>query len=133
MKREDVVTEWKKLCRSRKIPLPEKGSAPVLRETDQKVRDAGIRWYTGAFPGEPDIATLVLGADSYKRHKSRIDHGMRLDSWSEGERKRTTQSIRVLVNAIEEYWKMGVKKRKRIGKEEEDEEWSPRRRRRSTR
>ena len=112
MKREDVNTEWKKLCRSRKIPIPEKGSVPVLKEADRKVRDAGIRWYTGAFPGDPDIATLVIGEESYKKHKSRIEHGMRMEAWSDGERKRTTQSIKALVEAIEKYWEMGTKKRR---------------------
>ena len=127
MTRKDVTSAWKKLCGSRKIPTPEKGSVPVLSETDQKVRDAGIRWYTGAFPGEPDIATLVLGAESYRKHKSRMDHGMRLETWSEGERKKTTQSIKALVEGIEKYWNMGMKKRRLIGDDEGDEDWSPKR------
>ena len=133
MTRKDVTTEWTRLFRSRKIPIPEKGAVPVLKESDSKVRDAGIRWYTGSFPGEPDIIKFVLGTVSYQKHKSRVDHGMRMDTWSETERKRTTQSIKTLVEAIEKYWTMGVKKRKRVLSDVEDEEWWPRRTRRSRR
>ena len=131
MTRKDVTAEWKKLCRSRSIPIPEKGKAPILREVDQKVRDAGIRWYTGSFPGDPDVLKHVLGAATYKQHKSRVDNGMGLDVWGESARKRTTQSIKALVQAIEKYWEMGNGKRKRIESDMEDEEWKPKRTRRS--
>ena len=132
MEWKDVVREWEILCGKRRIPVPEKGTAPVLKETDQKVRDAGIRWYTGSFPGEPDIATFVLGTALYKQHKSRVDHGMRMNSWSESDRKRTTQSIKVLVEAIEKYWKMG-RKRRSADSDEEDEDWVPKRTRKRRR
>ena len=129
MTRKDVTTEWQRLCGRRKIPTPEKGAVPVLKETDSTVRDAGIRWYTGSFPGEPDIITSVLGDELYQQHKSRIDYGMRMDTWNESTRKRTTRSIKVLVDAIDRYWTMGMKKRKRDQADEGDEEWKPKRRR----
>ena len=125
MDRKDVGREWERLCGSRRIPVPEKGTAPVLNEADQKVRDSGIRWYTGSFPGDPDIATFVLGAALYKQHKSRVDHGMRIDAWSESDRKRTSQSIRVLIEAIEKYWTMG-RKRKSADSDKDDADWNPR-------
>jgi len=130
MTRKDVLAEWRKLCRSRNIPIPEKGAVPVLKEADSKVRDAGIRWYTGSFPGEPDIIISVIGEESYQRHKSRVDHGMRMEMWKECVRKRTAESIKVLVDAIEKYSMMGTKKRKRAKPDSEDEEWNPRRKRR---
>ena len=130
MTRKDVILGWKRLCGRRRIPIPEKGVAPVLKETDRKVRDAGIRWYTGSFPGEPDMITLVVGDAAYKQHKSRVDHGMRMDTWSEGDRKRTTKSIKVLVDAIDKYWTIGVKKRRGDGSDLDDEEWQPKRVRR---
>ena len=132
MEWKDVVREWEILCGKRRIPVPEKGTAPVLKETDRKLRDAGIRWYTGSFPGEPDIATFVLGTALYKQHKSREDHGMRMDVWSESDRKRTTQSIKVLVEAIEKYWTM-EKKRRSADSDEEDEDWVPKRARKRRR
>ena len=59
---------------------------------------------------------------------------MRMDMWSECERKRTTQSIKKLVEAIEIYWAMGMKKRKsEKSKSVDDEEWRPKRARRSRR
>ena len=88
----------------------------------------------GAFPGDPDILTDVLGAGMYKKHKLRVDNGMRLDSWSESERKRIRQSIKALVEATEKYWEMGKRKRKMsIESELDDEEWNPKRSRRSRR
>ena len=132
MTHKDVTEEWKRLCRNRKIPTTERGAVPVLKETDSKVRDAGIRWYTGSFPGEPDIISCVLGDDAYKIHKSRVNYGMRMDIWNRGERKRTTESIKVLVDAIETYWKMGKRTRSRYQRDTEgdDEEWHPKRVRR---
>ena len=130
MTKKDVIGEWAKLCGSRKIPIPETGTVPVLKETEQKVRDAGIRWYTGAFPGDSDIIKLVIGDESYKKHKSRVDHGMQMDSWSESERKRSRESIKALVEAIEKYGTMGMMKRRRSKLDEGDEEWHPQRARR---
>ena len=125
MDHKDVAREWERLCGIRKIPVPANGTIPVLKETDQKVRDAGIKWYPGSFPGDPDISKFVLGAARYKQHKSRVDHGMRMDAWNESERKRTTRSIKVLVEAIEKYWMMGPKKRKSTDTDSDDEEWHP--------
>ena len=130
MMRKDVIAEWKRICRSRNIPIPETGAVPVLKEADSKVRDAGIRWYTGSFPGDPDIIISVIGEESYQRHKSRVDHGMRMDMWEKCVRKRTAESIKFLVDAIEKYWITGTKKRKRARPDSEDEEWSLRRNRR---
>ena len=130
MTHKDVTSEWKKLCGSRQIPIPQKGLVPVLKETDSKVRDAGIRWYTGSFPGESDVIAFVLGNVSYKKHKSRVDHGMRMDKWNECERKRTAQSIKILVDAIDKYWTMGMNKRKRTKPDMDEEEWCPKRTRR---
>ena len=130
MTRKDVTSEWQTLCARRSIPTPEKGVVPILNESDPTVRDAGIRWYTGSFPGEPDIITTVIGDESYQQHKSRVDYGMRMDTWNGSTRKRTTSSIKVLVDAIDKYWIMGMKKRKRDRLDEGDEEWHPRRRKR---
>ena len=85
---------------------------------------------TGSFPGDPDIIISVVGDESYQQHKSRVDHGMRMDAWNESTRKRTTSSIKVLVDAIEKYWTLGVKERKRARSDKGDEEWNPKRARR---
>ena len=49
---------------------------------------------------------------------------MRMCAWIEKDRKRTTQSIKVLVEAIEKYWEMGSKRR-RADSDEDDVEWIP--------
>ena len=132
MTNKDVAKEWKVLCSKRKIPIPGKGLVPVLTETNHKVRDAGIKWYTGSFPGDPDMIITVLGEEFYKRHKSIIDHGMQLDTWSTLERNNITKSIKVLLDAVEKYWEIGVKKRRVKRLEEDDEEWIPRKFHRSS-
>ena len=55
---------------------------------------------------------------------------MRLDTWRASERKNITQSIKALGEAIEKYWAMGKRKRKRIDSDVDDEEWHPKRTRR---
>ena len=79
--------------------MPDNGLVPILREGDPKVRDAGIKWYTGSFPGMSDDIQTVLGQERYKREKSRIEVGMQLQSWNMSVRKRTVDSLRVLVSA----------------------------------
>ena len=101
MSKEFVKQSWHALCRGRRrrIPVPDNGLVPILREGDPKVRDAGIKWYTGSFPGMSDDIQTVLGQERYKREKSRIEVGMQLQSWNMSVRKRTVDSLRVLVSA----------------------------------
>ena len=100
----DVRLAWISLCRRRRrrIPVPESGSLPILKERDSRIRDAGIKWYAGSFPGIPDDLKMKLGLESYQRTKVRIEAGMGQEKWSDGVRKRTVDSIRVFLDAREE-------------------------------
>ena len=96
MMKRDVHKAWEVLCRRRRrqIPVPKSGLLPILYEQDRHVRDAGIKWFTGSFPGNPDDLKMMVGPESYQRIKVRIEAGMRMEKWSAGVRKRTTESIR---------------------------------------
>ena len=116
MSKEEVKTAWKALCRGRRrrIPMPDRGLVPILSERDRQVRDAGIRWYTGSFPGMSDDLKTVLGPERYMRNKARIETGMQLEKWDSSVRKRTVDSIRVLVTTREPEVRSRGRKRKRL-------------------
>ena len=101
MSKQDVKKAWQALCRGRRrrIPVSDRGLTPILSEQDCKVRDAGIKWYAGSFPGMSDDLQAVLGLEKYKREKSCIETGMQMERWSTSVRKRTVNSIRVLLCA----------------------------------
>ena len=101
MTRADVRSAWTALCRRKRriIPVPESGTVPILKERDVKIRDAGVKWYAGSFPGMPDDLKAKLGHETYQRTKARIEIGMGVEKWSQGARKRTVDSIRVLLDA----------------------------------
>ena len=94
---------WHQLCRGRRrgIPVPAKGHLPILSERDSQVRDAGIKWYTGTFPGMPDAIRVALGPERYRRVKMRLEIGLREQKWSKGVRKRTVQSLQLVLQAKE--------------------------------
>ena len=98
--RDGLITQWEYLCRARKriIPVPEKGHLPILSERDVKVRDAGIRWYTGAFPGRSDDLKEALGLDMYISTMAWLGAGLVEKRWTAGVRKRTMQSIRSILD-----------------------------------
>ena len=99
MTKNDVHKAWECLCRRRRrrVPVPKSGLLPILYEHDRHVRDAGIKWFTGSFPGNPDDIKMMLGPESYQQTKVRIETGMQLDKWNEVVRKRTTESIREIL------------------------------------
>ena len=101
MTKQDVRKAWEVLCRNRRrqIPLPKSGLLPILYESNRKVRDAGIKWFTGSFPGNPDDLKMVLGPEDYQRIKVRIEAGMKMDTWIESVRKRTIESIHAVLEA----------------------------------
>ena len=103
MSHRDLVQEWERLCRGRRrtIPVPKKGLLPILSERDRQIRDAGIKWYCGSFPGRPDALKVALGIERYTEHKSRIAACMGLETWPAGVRARAAESISTLVHAIE--------------------------------
>ena len=72
------------------------------------------------------MKTFVTDNACFKQLKSRVDYGMRMEHWSDCERKRTTKSIKALVDAIEKYSMIEIKKRKKRDADEDDEEWHPR-------
>ena len=112
MTRRDVEIAWERLCGRcrRRIPVPEKGLLPVLNENDRIVRDAGIRWYCGTFPGKPDVLTQELGEAEYTRHKDRITAGMRAKRWNTRSRKRTIESLKTFSEVLDECVPIGRKR-----------------------
>ena len=112
MVKAEVYIQWERLCRRsrRKIPVPKSGLIPVLEEQNRKVRDAGIKWYCGSFPGNPDRLKAVLPAEEYRRHMTRIQTGMLADTWGPGARSRTVESLLALVAILEEYCQRGKKR-----------------------
>ena len=103
MSKKDVRLAWAGLCRgcSRKIPVPRIGVVPILKEPDSKVREAGIKWFSGSFPGNPVYLKIRLGEAVYQSTKSRLEAGMRLESWNGPVRKRTVDSIRLFLGALD--------------------------------
>ena len=103
MTRRDVETAWERLCDRcrRRIPVPDKGLLPVLNENDRIVRDAGIRWYCGTFPGKPDVLKQELGEAEYTRHKDRIAAGMRAKRWNARSRQRTIESLKMFSEVLD--------------------------------
>ena len=99
MDRKELYNAWQRLCRGRRrgIPIPDKGHLPILKEQDSKVRDAGIRWYTGTFPGMPDDLRMALGQEVYRSTMLRMGVGLRETAWTHHVRKRTLESIRVIL------------------------------------
>ena len=93
---------WTQLCRRcrRQIPIPKSGLVPILNEKDRKARDAGIKWYCGSFPGNPERLQTGLGLAQYTRHKVRIHTGMQAEHWSGGVRRRTVESLQVFLEVL---------------------------------
>ena len=120
MTKQDVRNAWLQLCRGRRrsIPMPTTGHLPILYETNREVRDAGIKWYCGSFPGNPDRLQMILGMEQYNRHKTIIQTGMQAEAWSESLKKKTTESIRAFLTVLED--SNGFRrKRKRVGTADE--------------
>ena len=118
----DVRSAWAALCRNRRrrIPVPDSGPLPILKERDEEIRDAGIKWYTGSFPGAPDDLKHKLGPICYQQTKVRIETGMGEKEWNETVRKRTVESIGIFLSARAEVQSatLGVAKRGRKRKAE---------------
>ena len=101
MTKVDVHKAWECLCRRRRrqVPVPKTGLLPILYEHDRHVRDTGIKWFTGSFPGNPEDLKMLLGSEVYQRVKVRIETGMQMEKWSAVVRKRTIESIHVFLEA----------------------------------
>ena len=127
MSKEDVHKHWDLLCnrRRRKIPVPKSGLLPILAEKDPRVRDAGIKWYCGSFPGNPDLLQLRIGNEAYHTHKTRLETGLSLKSWSTRMRTMTTESLRAFLEGLEQQQIAGRKRTR-----EEDSEATNARKRR---
>ena len=89
-----------------------------MAEKDPRIREAGIKWYCGSFPGKPDILELRIGRAAYQMHKARLETGMNLESWTGGIRRRTSESLKAFVEGLEQPQIAGLKRRK---EEEEGE------------
>ena len=115
MTRKEVCNQWSRLCRGRRrpIPMPDSGFVPILHETNRQIRDSGIKWYCGSFPGNPDRLQTILGMTAYTRHKVRIQTGMQAPKWSASERQRTIDSITAFTAVLEGTSPRGAK-RKRV-------------------
>ena len=98
LSRKDLLLAWHKLCRGRRrgIPIPDRGLLPILQEHDSKVRDSGIRWYTGTFPGMPNAIRATLGPERYRSVKMRLEIGLREKKWSKGVRERTVKALKTV-------------------------------------
>ena len=103
MTKQDLRAAWSQLCRRcrRPIPVPESGFLPFLYEKDRNIRDAGIKWFCGSFPGCPDRLQTSLGIPTYTRHKNRLQIGMQATKWSATARKRTIDSIKAFTEVLD--------------------------------
>ena len=115
MTRDQLRTVWKALCRRnrRSIPVPRAGPVPILTETDTTIRDAGIRWYAGSFPGMSSDIKAKIGTADYEEAKQAIDKGLRMEQWNQKTRNRTIESLRVFLSAREEGTSSNVRPRSR--------------------
>ena len=113
MTRTDIIAAWKVLCRRlrRKISVPKSGLLPVLQEKDRRVRDAGIKWYCGSFPGNPTRLKASLPAGEYQRNLHRIQTGMLAEQWGPGLRRRTVGSLLNFVDALDGFASQGTKRK----------------------
>ena len=103
LSKKDLLVQWQLLCRGRRrgIPIPEKGHLPILKERDSKVRDAGIRWYTGTFPGASGGIEMSLGSERYRRAKNWLEVGLREKEWNRGVRRRTLEGLKLIMQAMD--------------------------------
>ena len=113
MSKQDVKSAWTALCRRlrRRIPVPESGLAPILSEPDSRVRDAGIRWFLGSFPGKPDVLRASFGSAEYKLHATRIATGLLMSVWPSRVRRETIASLGAFAICLEGRINTGVKRR----------------------
>lgn len=103
MTKKDVHNAWTGLCRRlrRPIPVPDSGLLPILYEKESMVRDAGIRWFCGSFPGNPDRLQTHLGHTLYNSHKLKVANGLLSKKWTSHTRSETVNSLMALVSALE--------------------------------
>ena len=103
MTKKDVHNAWTGLCRRlrRPIPVPDTGLLPILYEKESTVRDSGIRWFCGSFPGNPDRLQTHLGHTLYNIHKLRIANGLLSKTWTPRARSETVNSLMAFVSALE--------------------------------
>ena len=127
MSKRDVYKQWELLCsrRRRRIPIPKSGLLPILSEKDPRVRDAGIKWFCGSFPGNPDLLKMRIGNEAYQRNKARLETGMSLVAWSNGTRRTTVESLKTFLEGLEQRQITGRKRDR-----ERDEECTSNRKRR---
>ena len=74
MSRDDLKEFWEKLRqgKTRIIPIPKKGFCPILYVRDRQVRENGIKWYFGSFPGRNDSIKNILGEMKYNEIMDRL-------------------------------------------------------------
>ena len=103
MSKKDLHNAWTALCRRlrRRIPVPKSGLLPILYEQDARVRDAGIGWLCGSFPGNPDLLQTQFGPAMYHQHKVRITNGMQESVWDARMRRETVETILAFVEALD--------------------------------
>ena len=103
MTKKDIIEAWKALCSRarRSIPVPESGLLPILYEKDSRIRDAGIKWYLGSFPGNPDTLRQALSAQEYQRHTHTLRVGMLSEKWAANTRRRTIDSLAAVADILE--------------------------------
>ena len=113
MSKQDVHSAWTALCRRlrRRIPVPATGLVPILSEPDSRIRDAGIRWFLGSFPGKPEALKTSLGSLEYKLHATRIAAGLQMRTWPSRVRRETIASLDAFVTSLEGSSSTGLKRR----------------------
>ena len=112
MTKKDVRYAWTGLCRRlrRPIPVPESGLLPILYERDARVRDAGIRWLCGSFPGNPTLLQNHFGLALYNQHKVRISRGMQASFWDSRIRRETMASLLAFADVLDGMPSRGTKR-----------------------
>ena len=103
MSKADVKDAWEKLCKEnvRKIPIPQKGFCPILYVRKRKIREPGIKWYFGSFPGRSEPLKNSLGAQKYGEIISRLRLSMKEEELSKNSMESLCDDISKVVHALE--------------------------------
>ena len=103
MSKMDLVQGWKKLCQGkvRKIPTPKTGLSPILRVRDRKIRESGIKWYFGSFPGRSEPLRTVLGNSKFNEINCRLNVWMKKEEMPKNRLESICEDISTIIQAME--------------------------------
>ena len=99
LEHKDIIYYWKRLCvgKTRVIPTPETCGVPILKERERELREAGIKWYMGSFPGSSE--NLQMENSEKERIINYLRTHMNKPILSEQEFRKTRECLGALLAA----------------------------------